>query len=228
MDARYAARQKTYASNSKLRRKGQRTNPIPLLQSEEECYPEYGTAAYYTWRTRLRTHPDRYIVELFQRRNRERMTLQEICDGLFNDLGVTRMIRYIRKTSGRKAFTTPLFRSATGREARLELLWGDRVRVISSNGSRWKVKARGATGFVDPSRLQTGSLLELYFIDVGQGDGVLIRTPDDKHILIDGGWPRRSQPTGKNAADFVDWKFVKDYERDNIHIDTMETSMHGI
>jgi len=131
------------------------------------------------------------------------------------------MIRYIRKTSGRKAFTTPLFRSATGREARLELLWGDRVRVISSNGSRWKVKARGATGFVDPSRLQTGSLLELYFIDVGQGDGVLIRTPDDKHILIDGGWPRRSQPTGKNAADFVDWKFVKDYERDNIHIDTM-------
>lgn len=134
---------------------------------------------------------------------------------------VRTMIRYIKKTSGKKAFTTPLFKGATGTSAKLELLWGDRVRVISSSGSRWKVKARGVTGFVDPSRLQSGSLLELYFIDVGQGDGVLIRTPRDEHILIDGGWPRRNQPTGKNAADFVDWKFVKDYERDDIHIDTM-------
>ncbi|MEO1527521.1 MAG: MBL fold metallo-hydrolase [Planctomycetota bacterium] len=131
------------------------------------------------------------------------------------------MIRYVKKKSGRNGFVTPLFKNSTGNDAKLELLWGDRVRVISSSGSRWKVKARGMTGFVDPSRLQTNSLLELYFIDVGQGDGVLIRTPDDKHILIDGGWPRRSQPTGKNAADFVDWKFDKDYERDDIHIDTM-------
>ena len=77
------------------------------------------------------------------------------------------------------------------------------------------------TGFVSKSRLQTSPLLELYFIDVGQGDGILIRTPDDRHILIDGGWPRKNQPTGKNAADFVDWKFVKDYGRDTIHIDAM-------
>ena len=39
--------------------------------------------------------------------------------------------------------------------------------------------------------------------------------------MIDGGWPRNRQPTGKNAADFVDWKFVKDYESDTIKIDTM-------
>ncbi len=30
-------------------------------------------------------------------------------------------------------------------------------------------------------------LLHIYFMDVGQGDATLIRTPDDKRILIDGG-----------------------------------------
>jgi len=102
----------------------------------------------------------------------------------------------------------------------MELLWGDRVRrivdsdtgdFIASNG-RWRVRARGQYGWIDPEHLGDRSLLELYFIDVGQGDGVLIRTPNNRHILIDGGWPRKSQPTGKNASDFVDWKFMRDYE----------------
>jgi hypothetical protein len=84
-----------------------------------------------------------------------------------------------------------------------------------------QVKARGKTGFVEPAHLGTESLLELYFIDVGQGDGVLIRTPEDRHILIDGGWPRKSQPTGKNAADFVDWKFDKDYGTLTLKLDAM-------
>ena len=67
-------------------------------------------------------------------------------------------------------------------------------------------------------------MLEFYFIDVGQGDGVLIKTPDFRHIMIDGGYPRSRQDTGKNAADFVDWKFVKDYGMDNIELDTMIVS----
>jgi len=132
------------------------------------------------------------------------------------------MIRFVKRdASAKNPFTTPLHREKTGKEKRIDLLWGDRVRVLDDTGSRWKVKARGLTGFVRKSRLTTTSLLELYFIDVGQGDGVLIRTPDDRHLLIDGGWPRRSQPTGKNAADFVDWKFTEDYEGDTIHLDAM-------
>lgn len=126
------------------------------------------------------------------------------------------MIRYVKKR-----WTTPLYRAAAGDDAVIDLLWGDRARVISQDGERWKVKARGLTGFVKSSHLGQTSYLELYFIDVGQGDGVLVRTPDDRHILIDGGWPRASQPTGKNAADFVDWKFFKDYEMDEIHLDAM-------
>ena len=86
------------------------------------------------------------------------------------------------------------------------------------------MRARGKNGFVSNSALGDESLLEVYFIDVGQGDGVLIRTPDGRHIMIDGGYKRASQPTGKNAADFVDWKFAKDYGRQQIHLDAMLAS----
>jgi beta-lactamase superfamily II metal-dependent hydrolase len=130
-------------------------------------------------------------------------------------------IRYVNRT------TIPFYKKVTGSAKRGHLLWGDRVRVLDDTGARLEVKARGRTGFVAPSSVGQKSLLELYFIDVGQGDGVLIRTPDGpagsngRHILIDGGWPRRSQPTGKNAADFVDWKFKKDYEGDTIELDAV-------
>ena len=126
------------------------------------------------------------------------------------------MIKYVKKR-----WTTPLYRHSSGDEERFELLWGDRVRIINQSAARWKVKARGLSGYVKPSHLGDTSRLELYFIDVGQGDGILIRTPDNRHILIDGGWPRKSQPTGKNAADFVDWKFYHDYEKMPIKLDAM-------
>lgn len=120
--------------------------------------------------------------------------------------------------------TTPLFEAATGNKKLLELLWGDHLNVLSVAGSRTKVSARGKTGFVNTDAIGDESLLELYFIDVGQGDGVLIRTPDGRHIMLDGGFDRSKQPTGKNAADFVDWKFVKDYGLDQIHLDAMIAS----
>jgi hypothetical protein len=68
------------------------------------------------------------------------------------------------------------------------------------------------------------ALLEFYFIDVGQGDGVLVKTPDGRHVLIDGGYSRSKQPTGKSAADFVDWKFFKDYGLARIRLDAIIAS----
>ena len=120
--------------------------------------------------------------------------------------------------------TAKLYESSNGNKTRMELLWGDSVRVLTSGGSRRKVKARGAVGYVNTSDLGGESLLEVYFIDVGQGDGVLIRTPNNKHVLIDGGYNRAKQPTGKNAADFVDWKFAKDYGKRKIKLDAMIAS----
>lgn len=93
------------------------------------------------------------------------------------------------------------------------LLWGDRVKVLEEDPQtdRVRVHARGTTGWIDRSDLGGEPLLELYFIDVGQGDGVLVVTPEGHHLMIDGGYQRTRQQTGKSAADFVDWKFHRDY-----------------
>ncbi len=126
--------------------------------------------------------------------------------------------------------STPLYKieGATGKYIIFtNLLWGDGVKILDPNEDdkgRIKVKARNKTGWVSKSALGGKSLLEFYFIDVGQGDGILIKTPSFKHIMIDGGNPRKYQDTKKNAADFVDWKFKKDYGLDHIDLDVMIAS----
>ncbi|HSS41123.1 MAG TPA: hypothetical protein VLK37_01070 [Solirubrobacterales bacterium] len=124
------------------------------------------------------------------------------------------------------ADTTPLFQEATGRKRSISLLWGDRVEVRKQSGDRVEVRARGREtfGWVDKKALGGQPLLELYFIDVEQGDGILVKTPNGRHLMIDGGHRRTKQLTGKSAADFVDWKFFKDYAEDTIVLDAMIAS----
>ena len=114
--------------------------------------------------------------------------------------------------------------AADGKDPKIiYLLWGDGVKILQRRASRTLVRARGRhrTGWVPNECLGGKSLMEFYYIDVGQGDGVLIKTPDFQHLLIDGGWPRRSQDTGKNAVDFVDWKFYQDYGMDQIELEAV-------
>lgn len=87
------------------------------------------------------------------------------------------------------------------------LLWGDPVRLLGERqNGRARVFARGKVGWVDEDALGGESLLEIYVVDVGQGDGVLFKTPDGKYHLIDGGTACRRQMTGKSVANFVRWK----------------------
>jgi len=125
-----------------------------------------------------------------------------------------------------KADKAPVFLEATGSKKRMHLLWGDRVEVLGKSGDRVKIRARGREnfGWVEKSVLGGQPLLELYFIDVGQGDGVLVKTPNGRHLMIDGGLRRSKQDTGKSAADFVDWKFFKDYAEDRIVLDALIAS----
>lgn len=122
--------------------------------------------------------------------------------------------------------TAPLYGGVADSKPFMHLLWGDRVEVVEKSGGRVKVRARGRKnyGWVEKAALGGQALLELYFIDVGQGDGILIKTPGGRHLMIDGGYRRKSQDTGKSAADFVDWKFFHDYGEDRIVLDAMIAS----
>ncbi len=91
-------------------------------------------------------------------------------------------------------------------------IWGDRVRRSDASTDEFvEVEARDQKVFVRRDALDGEPLLELYVVDVGQGDGLLVVTPEGHNIMIDGGDLRTKQVTGKNAADFVDWKFTRDY-----------------
>lgn len=107
---------------------------------------------------------------------------------------------------------------------RKELIWGDCVQILRRNGATCHARGRSIFGEVPAAHLVSEPLMEVYFVDVGQGDGVLVRTPDARHILVDGGLERAKQQTGKNAADFVDWKFFYDYGHFEIQIDSLTAS----
>ncbi len=98
---------------------------------------------------------------------------------------------------------------SSGREG--TYIWGDRVRVLQSQSGVKRVSGRGVEFWVNNRHLGGEPLLEVYVIDVGQGDGLLVVTPEGHNIMVDGGNTRAFQNGGKNAADFVDWKFCKDY-----------------
>lgn len=92
-----------------------------------------------------------------------------------------------------------------------QLLFGDRVAlkftdagvpdIRTFKGNEYvRVRARGADGFVQLEDIQPNRILEVNFIDVGQGDGCHIVTPEDKHFLVDAG-------PGDNMYRFLKWRF---------------------
>lgn len=92
-------------------------------------------------------------------------------------------------------------RPGPGRKAVQNLLWGDYIGdPLETNGEWSRVEARGPEGWVKTAQMQDNRILEVNFIDVGQGDGCFIVTPDDRFLLIDAG-----QFT--NMERFLTWRF---------------------
>ncbi|MEQ8810172.1 MAG: hypothetical protein RIE59_13960 [Imperialibacter sp.] len=99
---------------------------------------------------------------------------------------------------------------------RKELLFGDYVRPILKNGQPVEIKvgkssyimvrARNADGYIKMSEIIPDRVLEVNFIDIGQGDGCHVVTPDDKHFIIDAG-------KGDNMFRFLAWRFNLKYAR---------------
>lgn len=124
-----------------------------------------------------------------------------------------------------KVLQVPLRNKASSSGKTLtNLLWGDPIQIIKRSGDWMRIATRGRQGWLHSDHVTDTGLLEVYFIDVGQGDGVLVRGPDGRHLLVDGGLPRTHQQTGKNAADFVDWKFFVDYGDLEVNLDAMIAS----
>jgi hypothetical protein len=124
-----------------------------------------------------------------------------------------------------KAFKTPLKALKGGKGDTLtNLLWGDPVHVINSaSRDTWlEVMARNHDkGYIKRSALMDKPILEIYIIDVGQGDGVLMKTPDNKWHLIDAGTTNSRQPSGRGAANFVRFKFIEDLRMDKVQLENL-------
>ncbi len=89
-------------------------------------------------------------------------------------------------------------------KAAKNLLWGDYMTVKgqSNDGNFLKVFSRGVEGWIREKDTQTNRLLEIVFVDIGQGDGALVVTPDDKKYVIDAG-------QNDNMKRFLSWRFGK-------------------
>lgn len=97
-----------------------------------------------------------------------------------------------------------------------QLLWGDWVPIIGPDTkSGWlKVKNGRKTYLMRDKDLQDERVLEIIFLDVGQGDGCILTEPgshDDPRILVvDAG-------VGKNMNGFLKWRFRDFPETGKIH-----------
>lgn len=81
-----------------------------------------------------------------------------------------------------------------------QLLWGDWARIKEVSGNWFLVRARGKDGWLRRENLQPNRILEVNFVDVGQGDGAHIQTPDDAALVIDAG-------ESDNMFRFLRWRF---------------------
>ncbi len=81
------------------------------------------------------------------------------------------------------------------------LLFGDWLRFLGEEQGDWaRVKCRGDKGWLKKEWFSGKRVLEINFVDIGQGDGCHIVTPDDKVILLDAG-------EGDNMFRFLSWRY---------------------
>lgn len=114
--------------------------------------------------------------------------------------------------------TSRLYKLPTGGERKMVLIYGDEVETTGNPvNNRVPVLFRGKDGFIPESQLGEHPVLELYFIDVGQGDSTFMVTPARKKILIDGGLNSR-------ALGFLAWKYQFDEPGTDIDIDLLMLS----
>jgi len=104
----------------------------------------------------------------------------------------------------------PVYEKVRGSKKRASLFIGEWMKILDDEipmRGRVYVRYRGGNGYVNQADYTYYRFMEIFFIDVNQGDAILIQTPDDRRILIDGGQSNEAH------------KFIRDkynlYDRDN-------------
>lgn len=107
----------------------------------------------------------------------------------------------------------------TGKTSRTkvkQLLWGDWVRVTGAElDAGWTPVAFGGKDYLmRAADLSDSRVLEIIFLDVGQGDGAILTEPgnhaDPRILVVDAG-------KGANMAKFLNWRFKDFPETAAIH-----------
>jgi len=110
-----------------------------------------------------------------------------------------------------------IYDSLKGNKVVANLLIGEWVKIFDKSipaEGRIQVRFRGGTGYVLPENLTRTRFLEVFFIDVDQGDSILIQTPDDRRVLIDGG-------QGDAAHTFIRRKYNLDDRKNYIDFEAI-------
>lgn len=82
-----------------------------------------------------------------------------------------------------------------------QLLWGDWLRIGDDIDAKWSSVRWGNELFaIRKTDYQEERLLELIFLDVGQGDGCILTTPEERILIVDAG-------EGANMANYLDYRF---------------------
>ncbi len=114
--------------------------------------------------------------------------------------------KYIKEGSRYYTFagypSIKIYKKQTGSSWSEHLLFGDfiLIRDLEIENGRVKVKCRNSNGWARVSDLQKERVLEVNFVDIGQGDGCHVVTPNDQHIIIDAG-------EFDNMNRYLTWRF---------------------
>jgi beta-lactamase superfamily II metal-dependent hydrolase len=122
--------------------------------------------------------------------------MSQLTSDKFNDGAYNRKFSYAEYPS------IKIYADSKGNAWKNHLLFGDYIKILDTDivNMRVKARSRGCTGWVRTDQIRKDRILEVNFVDIGQGDGCHIVTPDDRHIIIDAG-------KTDNMNRYLTWRF---------------------
>ena len=115
-----------------------------------------------------------------------------------------------------------IYKKNTGNAWANHLLFGDYITIKSLEivNGRVRARSRNKNGWVKADEIQKNRVLEVNFVDIGQGDGCHIVTPDDQHIIVDSGM-------SDNMNRYLIWRFYLYYKTERLPFPFISVISHS-